>query len=186
MNAIDLFLPLGVGFIAWYLSGLHDDLLILIALLRERQKKEVIQIFAGQLVGVITITVLALTFAGQFESNMYTNIFAGVILIGIGLWTFIISGNSKAPKQKNRYLFIVSFLAYVLNAFDDFCILSGGLFSLEYPQTLFFACGFLIGWATSFVIAYHSLRLKWIENWAKFAPAFLIIGGAYLIISALT
>ncbi len=185
MNAIDLFLPLGGGFIAWYLSGLHDDLLILIALLRERQRKEVIQIFLGQLAGVVVITALAIVFAGQFESNVYTDILAGVILIGIGLWALINSSKSKAPKAKDRYLFVVSFLAYILNAFDDFFILSGGLFSLEYPQTLFFACGFLIGWATSFVIAYHSLKLKWIEGWAKFAPALLIIGGVYLLISAL-
>ena len=117
MNGIDLFLPLGGGFIAWYLSGLHDDLLILIALLRGRQRKEVLQIFAGQLLGVVVVIALALIFADQFESNMYTNIFAGVILIGIGLWTLISSSKSKAPKKLNRYLIQISFLEYILVCF---------------------------------------------------------------------
>lgn len=187
MNLIDLFLILGGGFIAWWLTGFYDDFLILVSVLkRHRSPPDVLRVFIGQLIGVLLVVSISLVLTDLLEPNVWTKRASGLILILIGIWFFISSNKSEGEKSRSSSLVIMAFLLYIFNALDDFTLVSASLLSLGLGAKILFCVGFILGWMSSFFMALKSLELNLINKLAKFAPFILITGGAILLISTLT
>ncbi len=182
MMLVNLIGLASIGFGAWWGTGI-DDVLALGLLLRNQRPADRVPLLIGNFVAVIVILAAASAVAvgaiqlasGLLETRIIgipLQNLAGIIPIGIGLWTLYlyISGKSddddddhdlNGGRRSTMIAFVLGFQVYAVNAIEDFVVHLAILGSVVkasadadvLPALIAYWLGNLIGALSSVIVA---------------------------------
>ncbi len=181
------------GFITWYGTGL-DDLLFMSVIFKNKNHKQKLAMFFGNLTAVSLIVLLS-AYLSHFNEKLSDYPFLlrlpGIIPIVIGFLEIKnLASQKRRKKVKKEFrrggcyrLFSFAFFLYIFNSIDDFVVTSSIFFvNSEFVKILAYGLGFVFGSAVSLYLASKFSRITRKISFLEFlAPVVLIIIGTLIL-----
>ncbi len=182
-----------IGFVAWYGTGL-DDLLFMSIVFKDKNRKQKVSMFFGNLTAVFLIVLVA-GYLSHFSEKVadYPFLFRlpGLVPIAIGFLEIKSLASKKRRRkikrelknEKNYHLFSFAFFLYIFNSVDDFVVTSSIFFTnSESVRILAYGLGFVFGSAVSLYLASKFSKITKKISFLEFlAPVVLVFIGTLIL-----
>ena len=151
-----------------------------------RQNRRTAAVFLGQCVAVLVVLVVTNALISSIQAlgvdTAYLKIISGGILTAVGFVLFRSydkdEGEDEIPSLRKTWNLVAvsSAVIYWLNSLDDISVMSGMLIPLQFTERLVYSVGFLVGWMTSFMLAYQGSKINMPWLYKTFAGILILWG----------